>query len=80
LKEKLEDTSDYFELICQIGIERMLGDIFPELKDDLLRKTIVQMFNENPNFVADFVSRRIQEGAEIKLEREMWDKYIKDKE
>lgn len=77
---ELEDTSDYVELICQIGMEKMLYDVFPEKEEDLLRKTMVQMFNENPNFVADFVSRRIQEGEEIQLEREMWNKYIKDKE
>ena len=77
LEEELEDISDYFELICQIGVERMLQDIFPEPRDDLLRKTMVQMFNENPNFIANFIARKIKEGAKIQLEKEMWEKYVK---
>ncbi|MBS7287312.1 MAG: hypothetical protein KIH01_00805 [Candidatus Freyarchaeota archaeon] len=58
LGETFKDDSEYAEFVLLAGIEKMLVDPLPD--DELLRKTIVAMFRENPEFVAEFIARTIE--------------------
>ncbi len=64
LGDTFRDNLEYVEFVLLAGIEKMLVDPLPD--DELLRKTIVAMFRENPEFVADFIARTIKSG---KMER-----------
>jgi len=56
--------SDRAELAVSIGLERMLQDVLP--KEELLLKTMAQMFDRNPEFVCEFVSDMVKQGGEEK--------------
>ncbi|MBS7247159.1 MAG: hypothetical protein QXN15_05860 [Candidatus Jordarchaeales archaeon] len=60
LGDTFRDYSEYVEFVLLAGVEKMLVDPLPD--DELLRKTIVAMFRENPEFVADFIARTIKSG------------------
>ena len=54
--------------MLSIGINRMLCDPLPD--DELLMRTLVEMFKENPEFVASFIAKKLREGKELEeLER-----------
>lgn len=72
LGETFKDDSEYAEFVLLAGIEKMLVDPLPD--DELLRKTIVAMFRENPEFVAEFIAKTI-EGNEARREAEARDSY-----
>ncbi len=79
LGKKLPSESHYIELVTDIGLERMLLDITP--KEESHQKTIMAMFRDNPEYVADFVARMIKGGEIIKKEeeskaKEAWSVYI----
>jgi len=63
-----EDTpkaeSDRAELVVSIGLERMLQDVLP--KEEMLLRTMAQMFSRNPEFVCAYVSDTIRQGGEQK--------------
>ena len=79
LEEKLEKESDYVELVLSLGMDKMFEDLIPKDEQDLLRKTIVAMFNENPEFVANFVIKTLKRGEQIQKEEELYKKHIKKK-
>lgn len=82
LEEKLSDRIDeYAELVLSIGLERMLQDPLP--KEEMLLKTMVEMFKENPEFVSNFIAeklkagkRMLEEEEKIKKAKESWKQYI----
>lgn len=76
LEEKLEEESDYVELVLSLGIDKMFEDLIPKDEQDLLRKTIVAMFNENPEFVVNFVIKTLKRGKQIQKEEELYKKHI----
>lgn len=80
IEEKLEKESDYVELVLALGMDKMFEDIIPKDEQDLLVKTIVEMFKENPEFVANFVVNTLERGEQIQKEEELYKKHIKKKE
>lgn len=68
LGHELPNESAYIEMILVIGLDRMLQDLLP--KEEMLLKTMVQMFKENPEFVCDFILQRLTEGELVLAERE----------
>lgn len=56
--------SERAELVVSIGLERMLQDVLP--KEEMLLRTMVQMFDRNPEFVCEFVSDMIKKNGEEK--------------
>ena len=80
LGEKISDKiDDYAALVLSIGLERMLLDPLP--KEEMLLKTIVEMFRRNPEFVCDFIAEMIEKGKRIREEeirrtRETWELYF----
>jgi len=81
LEEKLSDkVDDYAEFILSVGMEKMLQDPLP--KEEMLLKTMVAMFDKNPEFVSDFVAETLKRGAETRREKEIeeikesWTRYI----
>ncbi len=60
LGDTFKDESEYVEFVLLAGIEKMLVDPLPD--NELLRKTIIAMFRENPEFVAEFIAKTIRSG------------------
>lgn len=77
LEENLEKESDYVELVLSLGMDKMFEDIIPKDEKGLLVKTMVAMFKENPEFVADFVVNTLERGEQIQKEEEIYKKHIK---
>lgn len=73
LKDEFKDDSEYAEFVLLMGIEKMIVDPLPE--NDLLRKTVVAMFRENPEFIADFIARTLEKGGMREEERREWRSY-----
>ena len=79
-KLEFETESGYVEVILFVGTIRMLQDVFP--KEEMLLKTMmVSMFEQNPEFVSNFIAEKIKEGSLITKEKEQeiannWRKYI----
>jgi len=63
-KDVPETESGRAELVISIGLERMLQDVLP--KEEMLLRTVVQMFDRNPEFVCEFISDMVREGGEEK--------------
>jgi len=61
IKEKSKEISDYVNVILYIGLQRMIIDLFPE--NELLQKSMLLMFEENPIFVSKFIAERIKDGT-----------------
>lgn len=77
LEEKLENESDYVELVLSLGMDKMFEDLIPKDEQGLLPKTIVAMFKENPEFVVNFVVNTMMRGEQIKKEEDIYKKHIK---
>nr|MDO8098154.1 hypothetical protein [Candidatus Njordarchaeota archaeon] len=66
LGQGLESESAYLELLVFNGIEKVLQDLFP--KEELLLKTMIKMFNEDPEFVSEFIAKTMKEGQILQEE------------
>ena len=79
LEEELPSDSAYAELVLSIGLERMLQDPLP--KEEALLKTMVALFNKNPEFISDFIAATLKKGKE-KEEKQVeevtsyWKRYV----
>lgn len=80
IEEKLQKESDYVEVVLSVGMDKMFEDIIPKDEQGLLQKTIVAMFNENPEFVADFVVKTLKRGEQIQKEEEIYKRHIQKEE
>lgn len=80
IEEKLQKESDYIDLVLSVGMDKMFEDIIPKDEQGLLQKTIVAMFNENPEFVADFVVNTLKRGEQIQKEEEIYKRHIQREE
>lgn len=78
-----EDISVYAEIVLSVGMEKMLKDILPE--EESLQWTMVQMFEENPEYTSDFIAKTLKRGEWIKEKergeaakklQEKWSGYI----
>ncbi len=67
LGKKLQNEDAYAELVISIGLERMLQDPLP--KEEMLLNTILAMFEENSEFVSNFVAKTLKRGEEMQEER-----------
>jgi len=79
LGEKLPSDSAYIEMILTIGINQMLQDPLPN--EEIFLKTMVDMFNKNPEFVCEHIIETMKRGALIKEEEakeivKKWKTYI----
>jgi hypothetical protein len=79
LHEELASESDYIDLILTTGLHGMLQDTLP--KEEILFKTMVEMFDKNPEFVSDFIAETLARGAFIQKEegdeiRKKWSGYV----
>ena len=79
LGEEFQNESAYVELILYIGLEKMLQDPLP--KEEMLLKTMVAMFQENPEFVSEFIVDTLKRGELIQKEKgeelkKMWRKLV----
>lgn len=77
IEEKLEKEADYVELVLSIGMDKMFEAVVPKDDRELLPKTMIAMFKENPEFVVDFVVRTLKKGEEIQREKELYKKHVK---
>jgi hypothetical protein len=50
------------ELVISVGLDHMLREVLP--KEETLLNTMTQMFNQNPEFVCQFVADAIKKGGE----------------
>jgi len=79
LGEKLPSESTYIEMILTIGINQMFQDPLPD--EEIFLKTIVDLFNKNPEFIVEHIIETIERGALIKEEEakeilKKWKTYI----
>jgi hypothetical protein len=79
IKEKLEKESDYVELVLSVGMDKMLEDLIPKDEQGLLQKTMVAMFNENAEFVVNFVVNTLKRGEQIQKEEEIYKKHVPER-
>lgn len=67
-----EDTpktdSERTELVVSVGLDHMLRDVLP--KEETLLNTMVQMFNQEPDFVSGFVADAIRKGGEAEQRKQ----------
>ena len=74
-----QNDSELLELVVSVGLDHMLRDVLP--KEEILLSTMTQMFNQNPNFVCEYVSKRIKAGGEEETDkgtleaRKLWGLY-----
>ena len=59
--EEMKGMDDYINLVLKIGMQRMLSDVLPE--NEALQSTMVAMFQDNPGYICDFISRKIKESS-----------------
>jgi hypothetical protein len=79
IEEKLEKESDYVELVLSVGMDKMLEDLIPKDEQGLLQKTMVAMFNENAEFVVNFVVNTLKKGEQIRKEEEIYKKHVSER-
>jgi len=66
------DDKYFVEFIMNLGVQRFFSDVFGNIEDgEVLEKTITQMFLEKPEFVANFIFNKIEEGKEIDEENKI---------
>ncbi len=63
LGESLENDKDYIELILVFGIDSILENLLPK-DEKLLKKLILAMFKEDPEFISNFVAKIMDVGKE----------------
>jgi len=71
--EELPSEADYVETILIIGLNKMVQDPLP--KEEMLLKTMVDMFNKNPEFVSEYMAEMFTRGEGDEI-RKMWFDYI----
>lgn len=76
LEDKLEREEDYVELVLSLGMDKMFEDLLPK-DEECLQKTMIAMFNENPEFVVDFFVNTLKRGEQIQKEEALYKKHIK---
>jgi len=79
IEEKLEKESDYVELVLSVGMDKMLEDLIPKDEQGLLQKTMVAMFNQNAEFVVNFVVNTLKKGEQIRKEEEIYKKHVPER-
>ena len=78
VEDSSEDISVYAEIVLSVGMEKMLKDILPE--EGGLQLTMVQMFEENPEYTSNFIAKTLKRGEWIKeKEREKAAKNLQEK-
>ncbi len=70
--EELGNVDEYADFIIKVGIKKMLMDVIPD--DELLQATLWTMFQDNPEYLCDFLARTLEEGEKInaKKSRDEW--------
>ncbi len=70
--KKLSDKiDDYVEFILEIGMRKMILDPLPESKE--LEMTILAMFEDNPEYLCDFMARVLTKGKGEKFKKPVED-------
>ena len=68
---ELESIDDYINFILKIGMMKMLLDAIPD--DMPLQMTMVAMFEENSEYICEFVSRAIKKGKNKKIKEKSFE-------
>lgn len=79
LGEKLPSDSAYIEMILTVGLNEMLQDPLPD--EEIFSKTMVDLFNKNPEFIVEHIIETMERGALIRKEEakeivKNWKTYI----
>ena len=64
--DELDSMDDYINFILKIGMQKMLIDVLPD--DEALQMTMVAMFEDNPEYLCEFVSKVLKDGNNEKVE------------
>ncbi|EDY35115.1 hypothetical protein ABOONEI_2657 [Aciduliprofundum boonei T469] len=64
--DELDSMDDYINFILKIGMQKMLIDVLPD--DEALQMTMVAMFEDNPEYLCEFVSKVLKDGKNEKVE------------
>jgi len=67
-----KSDSERIELVVSIGLNKMLQDLLPK-DEPIAQRAMSQMFNLNPEFIADFMSNAIKEGGEQQQSQQVAD-------
>ncbi len=65
--EDLGKVDDYADFIIKVGINKMLMDVLPD--DELLRATMWAMFQDNPEYLCNFIAKTLQKGEELNAKK-----------
>ena len=68
---ELESIDDYINFILKIGMMKMLLDAIPD--DMPLQMTMVAMFEENSEYICEFVSRAIKKSKNKKIKEKSFE-------
>lgn len=63
----------YFSLVVRQGLLAMLFHVVSR-DGPILETTFEKMFDENPEFVSEFIANKLEPGEEIKKIKEEWEK------
>ena len=61
--ESIQDDAYYVDLVLSLGLEKMIRDLLPN-DEEVLTKDIVNMFNENPEYVSKHILDNLKRGKE----------------
>ena len=64
--DELDSMDEYINFILKIGMQKMLMDVLPD--DEALQLTMVAMFEDNPEYLCEFVSKVLKDGKNEKVE------------
>ena len=68
LEGEMESIDDYAELILSNGMKKMITDVIPD--DEILRDTMLAMFDDNPEYLCSFVAKILKEGEREDIEKQ----------
>jgi len=63
------DWNIYVSLLLWRGIRSVIEDLTPA-NEEILRKTLIQMHQQNPKFVSRFIVETLKKGEEIERREE----------
>jgi len=61
--DSMDEDEDYVELVLSLGLEKMIKDLLPN-EESILKKDIVNMFNEKPSYISKHILENFERGKE----------------
>lgn len=75
--DSIDKDEDYVELVLNMGLEKMIRDLLPN-DESILKKDIVNMFNENPKYISEHILDNFERGKvpeEAEQVKKEWSHY-----